>query len=40
MARNAGESDEDMSLCYMVFDILFVKGARGDECNLMTLPLS
>lgn len=33
------EEDGDYQLCYMVFDILYVKGPKGEECNLMNVSL-
>lgn len=37
----AREVDDDTyRLCYRVFDILYVKGLKGEECNMMNLKLS
>jgi len=33
------EEEGEYQLCYMIFDILFVKGPKGEECNLMNVSL-
>lgn len=32
--------DETYRLCYKIFDILYIKGQKGEECNMMNLKLS
>lgn len=31
--------NEDLQLCYKVFDILYVKGFKGEECNMSSFKL-
>jgi DNA ligase-4 len=39
IAREGDQEEGEYRLCYKVFDILYVKGFRGEECNMMNLKL-
>jgi len=39
VALEAYDPLADLQLCYKVFDILYVKGFQGEECNMMNFRL-
>ncbi len=39
VAREGDNEEGEYRLCYKIFDILYVRGFRGEECNMMNLKL-
>ena len=39
VAREGADEEGEYRLCYKVFDLLYVKGFLGEECNMMNLKL-
>jgi ATP-dependent DNA ligase len=40
VAREGDHEEGEYRLSYKIFDILYVRGFRGEECNMMNLKLA